>query len=87
MGTSQFKFRNSWGTTWGDGGYGYLPYQYILSKSLSSDWWVNRTIAGEKPMPPSPPPSPPPAPDGKMAYLAGLDANEKILWKWKWLGG
>lgn len=33
-----FKFLNSWGTSWGDAGYGYLPYAYVLSKSLSSDF-------------------------------------------------
>ena len=30
--------RNSWGTGWGDGGYGWLPYDYVL-KGLAVDWW------------------------------------------------
>lgn len=30
--------RNSWGTDWGDGGYGWLPYDYVL-RSLAVDWW------------------------------------------------
>ena len=29
---------NSWGTSWGDGGYGWLPYDYVLS-GLAVDWW------------------------------------------------
>ncbi len=30
--------RNSWGTGWGDHGYGWLPYDYVL-KGLVEDWW------------------------------------------------
>jgi C1A family cysteine protease len=31
--------RNSWGTGWGDAGYGWLPYEYVL-KGLAVDWWT-----------------------------------------------
>jgi C1A family cysteine protease len=30
--------RNSWGTGWGEGGYGWLPYEYVLI-GLAVDWW------------------------------------------------
>lgn len=30
--------RNSWRKEWGDGGYGWLPYAYVLS-GLAEDFW------------------------------------------------
>jgi len=36
--TGALLIRNSWGT-WGDNGYGWLPYEYVL-KGIATDWWT-----------------------------------------------
>lgn len=41
---SVFKFKNSWGKGWGDKGYGYLPYQYLISGNMTDLW----TVYGEE---------------------------------------
>lgn len=42
--TQRFLVRNSWGTTWGMGGNFTMPYAYLLSPGLSSDFWTIRAL-------------------------------------------
>lgn len=40
--TRLFKLQNSWGRIWGDSGFGYIPYDYVLDRELCGDFWAFR---------------------------------------------
>jgi C1A family cysteine protease len=34
------RFRNNWGTAWGEDGYGWLPYEHLLRSIARHTWMV-----------------------------------------------
>ena len=42
--SQRFVARNSWGAKWGQQGYFTLPYEYLLDKDLSDDFWTVQSV-------------------------------------------
>lgn len=40
--SAQFLVRNSWGESWGLGGHCWMPFAYLTSDQLASDFWTLR---------------------------------------------
>ena len=38
--TRLFKILNSWGASWGLGGFAYIPYEYVLNNKFCHDIWI-----------------------------------------------
>jgi C1A family cysteine protease len=39
-----FIARNSWGAGWGDRGYFYMPFNVVTNTSMSSDYWIIKSV-------------------------------------------
>ena len=42
--TRTFKIANSWSADWGDNGFCYMPYDFVMNRRYSGDFWTARSF-------------------------------------------
>lgn len=52
--TRMLKCMNSWSDQWGDRGFFYLPYDFVLNKNWVSDLWILKIIEDDQTPTPAP---------------------------------
>jgi hypothetical protein len=70
-----FKLLNSWGKSWGDGGYGWVDYDAMSKRGR--EYFVMVVDAPPKPPAPPPPPSPP-IPSGPSQAVIRQDVRSLV---------
>lgn len=79
-----YRVRNSWGTSWADGGYCWLPVPLV--EQDASDFWVVTAMEDpHAPTPPGPPPRPEPSPapaPGDLEAAAHALGADPVVTAW-----
>lgn len=77
-----FDFRNSYGKSWGNAGYGRIPYEYATNRNLSGDFWSALSDGNAVDPVPDPTPEPTPNPPTKPWTLTMSGVGEKPVITW-----
>lgn len=75
-----YYFLNSYGTSWGQGGFGTIPFAYAHNPQLASDFWTIRWKATGPA--PAPPPSPPDSSPRVASQMAIYDQGGAEMKRW-----